>query len=183
MRARRFFSMVALAFAALTVTSCSTDSPTGVPEAAAPTPDELLWLPPQRYVTCPVLPEVVDTITITRNGGTWQVGTATLTVPPLALLLSNRTVEVRTPSDPIRSVIFTPIDRRGPVLFLLPVKVKLDYNGCANVPGPRRVVFTTDLNLLRGLPIILSVLQSVDDLLGGVVEGSTNHFSRYAVAW
>ena len=140
------------------------------------------------YPVCSLRTAQVDTVTVGGQGGTFRVDYAQLVVPRGALTDGvARTFEMRTPSDRVASVIFTPLDGRGRIVFEKPVAVTLGYAHCTGgVLGVRkRIAYTTDENEPRtGLPRLLELLgNSVDDLLARRVTAETSHFSRYAVAW
>jgi hypothetical protein len=140
------------------------------------------------YPVCAVRPARVDTVTVDGRGGSFQVDYALLQVPRSAMKNGvARTFEMRTPSDRIASVVFTPLDGRGDITFQKPVKVTLGYAHCTGgvLNVRKHIAYTTDANEPRtGLPRLLELLgSSVDNLLTRKVTAETDHFSRYAVAW
>ena len=140
------------------------------------------------YPVCAFRPARVDTVTVGSRGGSFKVDYAQLDVPRSAVKDGEtRTFEMRTPADPIASVVFTPIDGQGQITFRKPVRVTLGYGHCTGgaLNLRKHIAYTTDSNEPRtGLPRLLELLgSSIDNLLARKVTAETDHFSRYAVAW
>ena len=186
MKRSRLLDLLVATVGTLAGAGCSLDeSPTA---ASLPTPSFLLGTGAISFLTCSVLSEQKATLTVDASGGSFTVGYAKLTVPKGALLQGTaRTFVMRTPSDPIASVIFTPVDGLGELRFdpNAPAKVKFSYKHCTGGDKvKKKVVYTSDANDPRsGLPSVLEDLSGVDDSLIDVVEAAVQHFSRYAVAW
>jgi len=182
---------LAAMFAAFTA-SCSSDAlPTAPPsQANQPQVDPLLGLPMEgvldglgrntgslgQLVTCKPQRYAFDSQVIGPRGGTLHVGKHTFAVPAGALDRNVR-ITAEAPAGEVVSVRFAPeglkFDRRHePVLTL-------DYSDCGLVRNllPKRIAYTDErLD-------ILSILQSLDNLLAQRVSAPIEHFSRYAVAW
>ena len=137
------------------------------------------------YLVCSVQPEQADTFSVGAPGGTFKVGKSKLKVLKDALPHGVRRVfEMRLPSDSSRSVIFSPVDNQGPIVFERAVEVELDYQGCSGgAPGDYRVLYTTDANdPSTGFPRVLGSPPTGDDGMG-TAWAATRHFSRYAIAY
>jgi hypothetical protein len=175
--------------------SCSSDALPTAPSSQAsqanqPQVDPLLGLPLEgildglggatgslgQLVTCKPQKYAYDSKMIGPWGGTLRVGKHTFYVPAGALDSYVR-ITAEAPEGNVVSVRFKPeglkFDRRHePVLTL-------DYSDCGLVRNllPKRIAYT-DEKLS-----ILSILESLDNLLARRVSARIEHFSRYAVAW
>ena len=139
-----------------------------------------------QFVACTPEAERVDTFRVDGRGGSFSVGYAAVLIPSGAIASGTvRTFEMRTPSARIHSVIFTPVDGAGTMTFARPARVRLGYQSClTNLLSRRRMVYTTDADDPRtGLPVILDVVGQTDNTSSKTVEGTTGHFSRYAVSY
>ncbi len=155
------------------------DTPSVVPPA-------ILSATGGELVPCVPEPTQVDTFSVTSHGGKFRIGYAELRIPKGAVLPGvTRRFEMQTPSAAFHSVLFTPVDGLGTVVFLAPVRLSLKYKGCDGKSGRRKVmVYVTDtVDPVTGLPRVLSLVGRLDDLLTMAVEGKTSHFSRYAVSY
>lgn len=139
-----------------------------------------------QFVACTPEAERVDTFRVDGRGGSFSVGYAAVLIPSGAIASGTvRTFEMRTPSARIHSVIFTPVDGAGTMTFARPATVRLGYRSClTNLLSRRRMVYTTDADDPRtGLPVVLDVVGQADNTSSKTVEGTTGHFSRYAVSY
>jgi hypothetical protein len=139
-----------------------------------------------QFVACTPEAERVDTFRVDGRGGSFDVGYAGVVIPAGAIATGTvRTFEMRTPSARIHSVIFTPIDGAGTMTFAQPATVRLGYRNClTNLLSRRRMVYTTDSDDPRtGLPTVLEVVGQTDLTGSKTVQGTTSHFSRYAVSY
>lgn len=178
--------------------SCSSDAlPTAPPSRPSqasqpnqPQVDPLLGLPLEgildgiggatgslgQILTCKSQRYASDSEVIGPWGGTLRIGKHTFYVPPGALDRYVR-ITAEQPAGNTISVRFKPEGlkfnrRHEPVLTL-------DYSDCGLVRNllPKRIAYTDErLN-------ILSILQSLDNILAQRVSARVEHFSRYAVAW
>ena len=188
--------VTSVAVAALLVmfsVSCSSDAlPTG-PSNQASQPqqvDQLLGLPLEgildglgdatgslgQILTCKPQQYAYDSKVIGPWGGMLRVGQHTFYVPPGALDSYVR-ITAEAPEGNSISVRFKPEglkfdERHEPVLTL-------DYSDCGLVRTllPKRIAYT-DERLS-----ILSILQSLDNVLTQRVSARIEHFSRYAIAY
>lgn len=179
---------VFLAVAVVSVASgCSDSNGPGDPslwDAEIPTVPPDATLAPA-FLPCTVRPEQVDTFTVDSHGGSFRVDYARVTIPAGAMAAGvSRTFQMRTPSASIRSVVFSPIDKRGAMTFGVPVKLELDYKSCGGAHGGKRgIVYTTDADGAAGVPQVIAKVPSADDSLIASVSGGTTHFSRYAISY
>ena len=138
------------------------------------------------FVACAPEAERADTFRVDGRGGSFSVGYAAVVIPSGAIAPGVvRTFAMRTPSARIHSVIFTPIDGAGTMTFARPATVRLGYRSCLlNLLARRRMVYTTDADDPRtGLPVVLDIIGSTDNTNSKTVQGTTSHFSRYAVSY
>jgi hypothetical protein len=139
-----------------------------------------------QFVACTPEAARVDTFRVDGRGGSFSVGYATVAIPSGAIAPGvMRTFEMRTPSASIHSVIFTPIDGAGTMTFARPATVQLGYRSCLlSLLTRRRMVYTTDADDPRtGLPVVLDIVGTIDNTNSKMVQGTTSHFSRYAVSY
>jgi hypothetical protein len=129
-----------------------------------------------QLVTCKPQQYASDSEWIGPWGGTLRVGKHTFYVPAGALKSYVR-ITAEAPEGNVVSVRFKPEGLKfdpshKPVLTL-------DYSNCGLVRNllPKRIAYT-DEKLS-----ILSILESLDNLLTQRVSARIEHFSRYAVAW
>jgi hypothetical protein len=185
MKLVRSAAMLGVLLAAVVVASCTSESPTEV--AVNETPSPLLGALLPSLLDCRVLPQQVDTFTVDSRGGSFAVGYASVAIPKYALSTgAARTFEMRTPADRVSSVVFTPIDGQGTMRFAksYPARITLSYAHCSPLSVLGKIAYTTDeSSASTGLPRILQLLVSKVDLLRSTVSASTDHFSRYAVAY
>ncbi|HEU4697913.1 MAG TPA: hypothetical protein VFS40_01925 [Gemmatimonadales bacterium] len=167
-------------------TSAALEAPSLVPLDAA---SGDLLLRPATLLACPAAAVQADTVTADAAGGTFTVGRARLVVPPGALAEGSapRTFEMRTPGDGTASVVFTPVDGQGGIVFAAgqPARLTLDYTGCTGAELTRkRIAYTSDLNdAVTGLPTVFEAVLGLDDQSSNTITAGIGHFSRYAVAW
>ena len=139
-----------------------------------------------QFVACTPEAQRADTFRVDGRGGSFSVGYADVVIPSGAIAPGVvRTFAMRTPSARIHSVIFTPIDGAGTMTFARPATVRLGYRSCLlNLLARRRMVYTTDADDPRtGLPVVLDIIGSTDNTSAKTVQGTTSHFSRYAVSY
>jgi hypothetical protein len=139
-----------------------------------------------QFVACTPEAERADTFRVDGRGGSFSVGYAAVAIPSGAIAPGVvRTFQMRTPSASIHSVIFTPIDGAGTMTFARPATVQLGYRSCLlSLLTRRRMAYTTDADDPRtGLPVVLDIVGTTDNTSSKTVQGTTSHFSRYAVSY
>jgi hypothetical protein len=182
---RRVTSLLAIALAAVVLTSCADDHapPTG-PAPVAPDPaliGDLLGgvtgtvggvVNSLGLASCNVTTTHSSSAYIGPMGGVLRVGPHRLTVPPKALPNYVR-ISAVAPSGQYVQIEFEPQGLR----FALPTVLTMSYSECSLLSPLRlRIVYVND-NLQ-----ILEVLPTVTSLLTRTASAPVDHFSRYMLA-
>jgi hypothetical protein len=181
---RRFTSLVALAFAAVVLTSCADDHLPTTP--AAPSPDPSLigdvlggvtgtvggLVNRLGLVSCNVQTTHTASAEIGPLGGVLRVGPHSLTVPPYALRERVRISAVADKGQHVQ-IKFEP---QG-LTFRRPTLLTMSYSECSLLSPTRlRIVYVNDgLQILEVLPTLTSVLTRS-------AYAPVDHFSRYMLA-
>ena len=184
---RRFASILALALAALTLTSCADDA---VPPTAVAAPDiapdaaligELLGgatgtvgdlAKNLGLVSCDVQTTHTGSAEIGPMGGVLRVGPHRLTVPPYALSEKVR-ISAVAPKGQYVQIQFEPEGLQ----FRRSTLLTMSYSECSLLsPLSLRIVYVNDqLEILEVLPTTTSVLTRT-------ANAPVDHFSRYMLA-
>jgi hypothetical protein len=183
---RRFASILAIALAVVTLTSCADDAVPTAPPAPVITPDPSLLgdllggvtgtvggLADQLgLVTCNVRTTHTGSAEIGPMGGILRVGPHVLTVPPYALRQKVR-ISAVAPAGSYVQIKFEP---QG-LEFQRSTVLTMSYSECSLLSPLRlRVVYVNDnLEILEVLPTVVSVLTRT-------ANAKVDHFSRYMLA-
>jgi len=185
---RRFASLLALALAAVMLTSCADDNVPTAPPAAAPEigPDLSLLgdlvggvtgtvgglANSLGLVSCNVRTTHTGSAEIGPLGGVLRVGPHRLTVPPYALGQKVRITAV-APQGGLVQIKFEPAGLQ----FRRPTLLTMSYSECSLLSPLRlKIVYVNDkLEILEVLPTLVSVLTRT-------ANAPVDHFSRYMLA-
>lgn len=183
---RRFASILALALAAVMVTSCADDSAPTAPPASAIAPDASLLgdlvggvtgtvgdlANSLNLVSCNVTTTHTGSAEIGPMGGVLRVGPHFLTVPPYALREKVR-ISAVAPKGSYVQVKFEP---QG-LQFRRSALLTMSYAECSLLSPLRlKIVYVNDrLEILEVLPTFTSVLTRT-------ANAPVDHFSRYMLA-
>jgi hypothetical protein len=181
---RRFVSILALAFAAVTLTSCADDHAPTAPVASAVDPSligDLLGgvtgtvggvVDNLGLVSCNVQTTHTGSAEIGPMGGVLRVGPHRLTVPPYALREKVR-ISAVAPKGQYVQIQFEPEGLQ----FRRPTVLTMSYSECSLLSPLRlRIVYVNDrLEILEVLPTVTS-------LLTRTANAPVDHFSRYMLA-
>lgn len=165
-------------------TACSDNAPTAAP-AAAPVPeatvsDDLLGglvggllKPVTGLLSCDVSQTRTASKVVGSQGGYITVGAHALVIPPGALS-GNVTISAVAPAGNRVAVDFAPHGLR----FARPTVLSMSYAECGLVKGLLlRIVYVDDSER------ILQILPSLQNLRQRRVVGTTDHFSKYMLAY
>ena len=170
----RFFHSLLFVAAIAAGASCADPSPLGVVPLQSDAQAVRAKPVPTSHNLAQCRPLEADTATeeIGPEGGEIDVGSHTLSIPPLALSETVRITAV-APSDTVREVRFQP---EG-LVFQRPAVLRLNYANCKTMSGAAlRIAQVSDSQtILEYLPTISTKSRSV--------IGSLPHFSNYAVAY
>jgi hypothetical protein len=183
---RRFASLLALALAAVMLTSCADEAPTAPPAPAAMAPDPSLLggllggvtgtvgnlANTLRLVSCDVRTTHTGSAEIGPMGGVVWVGPHRLFVPPYALRETVRITAVAQ-KGPYVQIQFEPEGLQ----FRRPTLLSMSYSECSLLSPLRlKIVYVNDrLEILEVLPTLTSVLTRT-------ANAPVDHFSRYMLA-
>jgi hypothetical protein len=183
---RRFASILALALAAVTLTSCADAPAPTAPPAPHIAPDASLLGDLLGGVTgtvddlantlglasCDVRTTHTGSAEIGPMGGILRVGPHVLTVPPYALRQKVR-ISAVAPAGSYVQIKFEP---QG-LQFQRSTVLTMSYSECSLLSPLRlKVVYVNDnLEILEVLPTVVSVLS-------GTANAKVDHFSRYMLA-
>lgn len=184
---RRFASLLALALAAVMLTSCADEqAPTAPPAPPAMAPDPSLLgdllggvtgtvgnlANSLGLVSCDVRTTYTGSAEIGPMGGVVWVGPHRLFVPPYALAQTVRITAV-APKGPYVQIQFEPEGLQ----FRRPTLLSMSYAECSLLsPFRLKIVYVNDrLEILEVLPTLTSVLTRT-------ANAPVDHFSRYMLA-
>jgi hypothetical protein len=183
---RRFASMLALALAAVTLTSCADDRTPTEPVAPAIAPDPSILgdlvggvtgtvgglVDQLGLVTCDVRTTHTASADIGVMGGTLWIGPHRLVVPPYALRERVR-ISAVAPKGQYVQIQFEPEGLQ----FRKPTLLTMSYSECSLLSPLRlKIVYVNDrLEILEVLPTVTSILTRT-------ANAPVDHFSRYMLA-
>ena len=183
---RRFASLLALALAAVMLTSCADEAPTAPPAPAAMAPDPSLLggllggvtgtvgnlANTLGLVSCNVRTTHTGSAEIGPLGGVVWVGPHRLFVPPYALRERVRITAI-APKGPHVQIQFEPEGLQ----FRRPTLLSMSYSECSLLsPFRLKIVYVNDrLEILEVLPTLISVVTRT-------ANAPVDHFSRYMLA-
>lgn len=183
---RRFASILALALAAVTLTSCADDRAPTEPVAPAIAPDPSILgdliggvtgtvgglVDQLGLVTCNVRTTHTASADIGPMGGVLWVGPHRLVVPPYALRERVR-ISAVAPKGQYVQIQFEPEGLQ----FRKPTLLTMSYSECSLLSPLRlKIVYVNDrLEILEVLPTVTS-------LLTRTANAPVDHFSRYMLA-
>ena len=123
-------------------------------------------------LVCTSQPYAVTSQTVGSDGGTINVGSHTLVIPPGALKKNTKITAEQMPGR-TNSIRFSPEGLQ----FQTSSSLTMSYKNCLVVLLQKKIVYT-DENLK-----ILEVLRSLDLFGKRTVTAPIDHFSRYAIAY
>ncbi|HEX6134100.1 MAG TPA: hypothetical protein VFZ24_09055 [Longimicrobiales bacterium] len=124
---------------------------------------------------CQTQPEVEVTGTAGADGGYFEGGGVTVSIPPGALAEPTG-FEMRVPSSPHAEVEIR-ADGQDHFRFLLPVIISISYDDCATPAGTLAA-----WHIDPETKVLLEKMGGVDDVVHRRIVFSTMHLSGYAIA-